>query len=299
MPSGWPIAIAPPLTFTRSRVEAELADHGEALRRERLVQLDEVEVGRSPIPSRSSSLRTAGTGPMPITRGSTPATALADEAPSGSAPSSRARSSLAITSAAAPSLIPLELPAVTVPPARKAGFSDAELLGASCPGADARRARGRRRRRARRRRSARAAQRCCDSSANASWSSRETLPALGDVLARLAHRLEREHRLAAAGSGTASRASCRRRSGRRAGRPGRASPCTSGARLIDSTPPATKRSPSPAATAWHGRDDRGEAGGAEPVDASRPATDSGSPASSAAMRATLRLSSPAWFAQPR
>ena len=29
-----------------------------------------------------------------------------------------------------------------------------------------------------------------------------------------------------------------------------------------------------------------------------PATDSGRPASSAAMRATLRLSSPAWFAQP-
>ena len=30
-----------------------------------------------------------------------------------------------------------------------------------------------------------------------------------------------------------------------------------------------------------------------------PATDSGSPASSSAMRATLRLSSPAWFAQPK
>ena len=40
-----------------------------------------------------------------------------------------------------------------------------------------------------------AAQRRCDSSANASWSSRETLPALGDVLAGLAHRLEREHLL--------------------------------------------------------------------------------------------------------
>ncbi len=30
-----------------------------------------------------------------------------------------------------------------------------------------------------------------------------------------------------------------------------------------------------------------------------PATESGSPASSAAMRATLRLSSPAWFAHPK
>ena len=73
---------------------------------------------------------------------------------------------------------------------------------------------------------------------------------------------------------------------------------TSGARLIDSTPPATKRSPSPAAIAWHAPTT------AERPDAQSrltvtPATDSGSPASSAAIRATLRLSSPAWFAQPR
>ena len=47
---------------------------------------------------------------MPITRGSTPATAEPTNAPSGSTPSSRALSSLAITSAAAPSLIPLALP---------------------------------------------------------------------------------------------------------------------------------------------------------------------------------------------
>ena len=73
---------------------------------------------------------------------------------------------------------------------------------------------------------------------------------------------------------------------------------TSGARLMDSTPPAMKRSPSPAAIAC-----------AAPTTAERPeaqrrftvtpATESGSPARSAAIRATLRLSSPAWFAQPR
>ena len=40
--------------------------------------------------------------------------------------------------------------------------------------------------------SAAAAQRCCDWNANASWSSREIAPALGDVLAGLAHRLRRE-----------------------------------------------------------------------------------------------------------
>ena len=75
-------------------------------------------------------------------------------------------------------------------------------------------------------------------------------------------------------------------------------PNTSGARLIDSTPPATKRSPSPAATAWQA------ATTAESPDAQSrltvtPATESGSPASRAPIRATLRLSSPAWLAQPK
>ncbi len=73
---------------------------------------------------------------------------------------------------------------------------------------------------------------------------------------------------------------------------------TSGARLIDSTPPATKRSPSPAITAWHADETA-----ARPEAQSRftvtPATESGRPASSAAIRATLRLSSPAWFAAPK
>ena len=72
---------------------------------------------------------------------------------------------------------------------------------------------------------------------------------------------------------------------------------TNGARVIDSTPPATNRSPSPA---LHGV--AAPTIAASPDAHSRftvtPATDSGSPASSSAMRATLRLSSPAWFAQP-
>jgi hypothetical protein len=72
---------------------------------------------------------------------------------------------------------------------------------------------------------------------------------------------------------------------------------TSGARDIDSTPPATKRSPSPAITACAAPTiaDRPEAQRRLTV---TPPTDSGKPASSTAMRATLRLSSPAWFAQP-
>src|SRR5690606_41332702 len=68
--------------------------------------------------------------------------------------------------------------------------------------------------------------------------------------------------------------------------------CTEGARLMDSTPPAT--------TNWASPDLMARA--ASPI-ASRPeahkrftvsaGTDSGSPASKAAIRATLRLSSPA------
>src|SRR5947209_3706683 len=71
-----------------------------------------------------------------------------------------------------------------------------------------------------------------------------------------------------------------------------------GARVMLSTPPATKTSPSPTLMA------RAAALTAARPDEQRrlnvtPATDTGNPASSAAIRATLRLSSPAWFAQPR
>ena len=55
---------------------------------------------------------------------------------------------------------------------------------------------------------------------------------------------------------------------------------TSGARLIDSTPPATNRSPSPAAIAWHA-ETTAESPDAQSRLTVTPATDSGSPASSA------------------
>ena len=75
-------------------------------------------------------------------------------------------------------------------------------------------------------------------------------------------------------------------------------PITSGARLIDSTPPATASSISPARIAW-----QAHTTAASPEAHSRltviPGISCGSPASSSAIRATLRLSSPAWLAQPR
>ena len=72
---------------------------------------------------------------------------------------------------------------------------------------------------------------------------------------------------------------------------------TNGARDIDSTPPATIRSASPARTA---RAAIASESRLEPQSRLTvlPDTSVGSPASSQAIRATLRLSSPAWFAQP-
>jgi len=75
-------------------------------------------------------------------------------------------------------------------------------------------------------------------------------------------------------------------------------PMTKGARLMDSTPPAMMISASPArmARAAVPTASRPEAQSRLMV---APGVRSGRPASSAAMRATLRLSSPAWLAQPR
>ena len=72
---------------------------------------------------------------------------------------------------------------------------------------------------------------------------------------------------------------------------------TNGDRLMLSTPPASTMPASPAAMTR----------AADPTASSpephrrlivAPGTSTGNPASSAAIRATLRLSSPAWFAQP-
>ncbi len=51
MPIGWPSAIAPPLTLTLVRVEPELPARLDADRRERLVDLDQVEVASTSRPS--------------------------------------------------------------------------------------------------------------------------------------------------------------------------------------------------------------------------------------------------------
>ena len=67
----------------------------------------------------------AGTGPIPMIAGSTPATAVDTIRASGRRPSARARSASTSSTADAPSLIPDAFPAVTVPPSRNAGRSRA------------------------------------------------------------------------------------------------------------------------------------------------------------------------------
>ena len=73
---------------------------------------------------------------------------------------------------------------------------------------------------------------------------------------------------------------------------------TNGARVMDSVPPAMQMSSSPAAMAR-----AAEAMASMPEPHSRftvaPGTSTGSPASSTPIRATLRLSSPAWLAAPQ
>ena len=73
------------------------------------------------LPVRSRSLRTAKTGPMPISSGAHPATAKPRNTPSGRNPFAEAAASLITTHAAAPSENWLALPAATTPPG-KAGL---------------------------------------------------------------------------------------------------------------------------------------------------------------------------------
>ena len=81
----------------------------------------------SPIasPARSSALAAAGTGPMPMIRGGTPAVAALRTRASGRRPCASAYAREVSSSAPAPSLSVLELPAVTVPSRAKAGRSRA------------------------------------------------------------------------------------------------------------------------------------------------------------------------------
>jgi len=65
-------------------------------------------------PARSRALAVAGTGPIPMVRGDTPATAHERSTASGRRPRASARSRVVTTQTAAPSFCPDAFPAVTV-----------------------------------------------------------------------------------------------------------------------------------------------------------------------------------------
>jgi hypothetical protein len=124
LPMGWPRAMAPPRTLTRVGVELEGAHAGEGLRGEGLVELDEIDVGDGACPRRARSFCTAGMGPVAHEVGLDARGGAAEDARQGLEPAAfTTTSSEARSSAEAPSLIGEELPAVTLPPARKTGLS--------------------------------------------------------------------------------------------------------------------------------------------------------------------------------
>ena len=122
MPIGWPRAMPPPVTFSRSR--SNFSSRSQAITCAANASLISISSKSASVrPVRSRTFCVAGTGPMPMISGCTPAQDNATIRASGSRPSASARDSLISTIAAAPSVMPLELPAVTLPPSRKTGAS--------------------------------------------------------------------------------------------------------------------------------------------------------------------------------
>ena len=112
------------------RVELEPRMHAEALRRERLVQLDHVEFGRAQPRARQAPSSSRESGPRPCSSGRRRRWRRRRSATGGSIPSSFTHSSLA-TSPQRPRRLAARLPAVTVPPSRNAGLSFASF-SSSC-----------------------------------------------------------------------------------------------------------------------------------------------------------------------
>ncbi|MNE59796.1 hypothetical protein D3C80_1549140 [compost metagenome] len=123
MPSGWPSAMAPPLGLTCGASSARPSSRSTArpwLAKASLSSMTSKSLTATP--RRSVSLRTAGTGPMPMTRGATPALAMPRTRARGVRPCFFTASAEARINAAAPSLTPEALPAVTVLSGPLTGF---------------------------------------------------------------------------------------------------------------------------------------------------------------------------------
>ena len=238
--------------------------------------------------------------------GSSPATAVAPRRASGCRPRSSAASRLATRIAAAPSLIPDELPAVTVPPDRNAGRSRASPSGVtSGRGCSSRETiSGSPLRWGTSTGTISASNRPSDmawaarrwlSAAKASCSSR-VIPCRSATISAVSPR-EMVHSAGMRGLVNRHPIVVSAESGAARGYADSGFRVTHGARDMLSTPPAMNTSPSPHRMACPALTTD-----CSPEPHSRftvcPATSTGRPARREDMRATLRLSSPAWFVQP-
>src|SRR3954466_6480352 len=101
-PSGWPRAIAPPLTLTRSMSGESSRDQARTTGANASLTSNR-SMSPIAIPLRSSSLRVAGIGPVSIITGSTPTVVWSTIRARGVTPSSAAFSADISSTAAAPS----------------------------------------------------------------------------------------------------------------------------------------------------------------------------------------------------
>ena len=125
-PSGCPRAMAPPLGFTFSiGIPSSCATTSGTGANASLIS----KTSMSPIFSSAaaSALRVAGIGPVSISTGSLPATAIETMRARGLSPRLRALPFEAITTAAAPSTMPDEFPACSTPFSLNDGFSPASV----------------------------------------------------------------------------------------------------------------------------------------------------------------------------
>ena len=121
-PSGCPTAMAPPLGLRRSSSSASpscLQQPSTWVANASLISI--TSICARVRPARASALRQASTGPRPMTRGATPATAPARIRARGTMPAASPAAREPIISAAAPSFTPEAFPAVMMPPSTIAG----------------------------------------------------------------------------------------------------------------------------------------------------------------------------------
>mmetsp|Transcript_31128 Transcript_31128/g.98790 ORF Transcript_31128/g.98790 Transcript_31128/m.98790 type:complete len:201 (+) Transcript_31128:1340-1942(+) len=113
-PSGWPMAMAPPLALVISRLRPSSFSQARYCAAKASL-ISTMSIWSSVMPAAASTPRMASTGPMPMVSGSQPTRFQATTRASGAMPWAAQASSEATTSEAAPSQMPEAEPAVTRP----------------------------------------------------------------------------------------------------------------------------------------------------------------------------------------